>query len=53
MRWLEVAEARRLRQIKDENAHLKRLVADLTLDKYVRASGSHARGWALSTLGGG
>ena len=28
-----VAEIRRLKQLEDENAHLKRLVADLTLDK--------------------
>ncbi len=30
---LEVSEARRLRQLEDENNKLKRLVADLTLDK--------------------
>ncbi len=30
---LEVNEARRLRQLEDENGRLKRLVADLTLDK--------------------
>ena len=28
-----VAELRRLRQLEDENRHLKQLVADLTLDK--------------------
>jgi putative transposase len=28
-----VAEIRRLKQIEDENARLKKLVADLTLDK--------------------
>lgn len=28
-----VAEIRRLKQLEDENAKLKRLVADLTLDK--------------------
>ncbi len=28
-----VAELRRLRQLEDENRRLKRLVADLTLDK--------------------
>ena len=38
-RWKEqfagmgVAEIRRLKQLEDENAKLKRLVADLTLDK--------------------
>lgn len=30
---LEVSEARRLRQLEDENRRLKHLVADLTLDK--------------------
>ncbi len=30
---LEVSEARRLRQIEEENHRLKHLVADLTLDK--------------------
>ena len=32
---LGVSELRRLRQLKDENARLKRLVADLTLDKHM------------------
>lgn len=30
---MAVAELRRLRQLEDENRRLKRLVADLTLDK--------------------
>ena len=30
-------EMRRLRQLEDENNHLKRLVADLTLDKHMLA----------------
>ncbi len=30
---LEVSEAKRLKQLEDENRRLKRLVADLTLDK--------------------
>lgn len=30
---MEVSDARRLRQLEDENRRLKRLVADLTLDK--------------------
>ena len=30
---LDPAELRRLRQLEEENAHLKRIVADLTLDK--------------------
>ena len=32
---LEVNEARRLRTLEDENNRLKRLVADLTLDKHM------------------
>ena len=31
--WLEVDQVRRLKQVEEENARLKRLVADLTLDK--------------------
>jgi hypothetical protein len=30
---MEVSDARRLKQLEDENRKLKRLVADLTLDK--------------------
>jgi putative transposase len=32
---LGVSEVRRLRQLEDENARLKQLVADLTLDKHM------------------
>jgi putative transposase len=32
---LGVTELRRLRQLEDENARLKRVVADLTLDKHI------------------
>jgi putative transposase len=32
---LGVSEVRELRQIRDENSRLKRLVADLTLDKQI------------------
>jgi putative transposase len=32
---LGASEVRRLRQLEDENARLKRLVADLTLDKNI------------------
>jgi putative transposase len=32
---LGVSELRRLRQLEDENARLKRIVADLTLDKHM------------------
>jgi putative transposase len=34
---LGVSEVRRLRQLEDENARLKRVVADLTLDKHMLA----------------
>jgi putative transposase len=34
---LGVSELRRLRQLEDENARLKRLVADPTLDKHMLA----------------
>ena len=33
----EVRELRQLRQLRDENSRLKRLVADLTLDKHILA----------------
>ena len=32
---LGVSELRELRQLRDENARLKRLVADLSLDKHI------------------
>lgn len=32
---LEASEVRELKQLRDENARLKRLVADLTLDKTI------------------
>jgi putative transposase len=32
---LGVSELRELRQLRDENGRLKRLVADLTLDKHI------------------
>ena len=32
---LGVSELRRLRQLEEENARLKRVVADLTLDKHI------------------
>lgn len=34
---LGVSELRRLRQLEEENGRLKRLVADLTLDKHILA----------------
>jgi putative transposase len=33
----ELREMREMRQLRDENARLKRLVADLTLDKHIRS----------------
>ena len=33
MRWAARSELRRLRQLEEENVKLKRLVADLSLDK--------------------
>lgn len=53
-----VSEARELRQLREENAKLKQLVADLSLDKHMlqeviakklcglRASGNSSPGWA-------
>jgi putative transposase len=32
-----LTEVRELRQLRDENSRLKRLVADLTLDKHILA----------------
>ena len=32
---LDVSDAKRLRQLEDENARLKHLVADLTLDRHI------------------
>ena len=47
---LEVSEARRLRQLEDENARLKRLLADAVLDnamlKEISQKNSNARGEA-------
>lgn len=34
-RHLGMSELRQLRQLRDENARLKRLVADLMLDRYI------------------
>ena len=39
-----VSELRRLRQLEDENARLKRLVADLTLDKHMLAEALRRKG---------
>lgn len=41
---LGVSEVRRLRQLEDENNRLKRLVADLTLDKHMLAEALRKKG---------
>lgn len=41
---LGVNEMRRLRQLEDENSRLKRLVADLTLDKHMLAEALRKNG---------
>lgn len=41
---LGVSELRRLRQVEDENARLKRLVADLTLDKHMLSEALRKKG---------
>ena len=42
---LEVNEAQRLRQIEDENQRLKKLVADLSLDKEMLKAVIAKNGW--------
>jgi len=42
---LEVDEAQRLRQIEDENQRLKKLVADLSLDKEMLKAVIAKNGW--------
>ena len=44
---LEVNEARRLRDLEDENRRLKHLVADLSLDKEMLKSVIRKNGWSL------
>jgi len=41
---LGVSELRRLRSLEDENARLKRVVADLTLDKHMLAEALRKKG---------
>ena len=41
---LGVSELRRLKQLEDENGRLKRLVADLTLDKHMLAEALRKKG---------
>jgi putative transposase len=42
---LEVSQAQELRQVKDENQRLKKLVADLSLDKEMLKSVISKNGW--------
>jgi putative transposase len=43
---MEVSEAQETKQLRDENARLKRLVADLTLDKDALQSVIRKNGWS-------
>ena len=44
---MEVSDARRLRELEDENNRLKRLVADLILDREALKSVIRKNGWGL------
>jgi putative transposase len=44
---LEVNEARRLKELEDENRRLKHMVADLSLDKEALKSVIRKNGWSL------
>lgn len=44
---LEVNEARRLRELEDENRKLKHMVADLSLDKEALKAVIRKNGWSL------
>jgi putative transposase len=44
---MDVNEARRLRELEDENRRLKQLVADLSLDKEMLKSVIRKNGWSL------
>jgi len=43
---LDVSQAQELRQMREENARLKRVVADLTLDKDALQSVIRKNGWS-------
>ena len=43
---LEVSEAQHLRQLEDENRRLKKLVADLSLDKDMLQAVIRKNGWS-------
>ena len=44
---LEVSEAKRLRELEDENRRLKTMVADLSLDKEALKAVIRKNGWSL------
>jgi putative transposase len=44
---MEVNEARRLRELEDENRRLKQMVADLSLDKEALKAVIRKNGWSL------
>jgi putative transposase len=44
---LEVSEARRLKELEDENRRLKSMVADLSLDKEALKAVIRKNGWSL------
>ena len=44
---LEVSEARRLKDLEDENRRLKHMVADLSLDKEALKAVIRKNGWSL------
>jgi putative transposase len=44
---MEVSEARRLRELEDENRRLKQMVADLSLDKEALKVVIRKNGWSL------
>ena len=44
---LEVSEARRLKELEDENHRLKHMVADLSLDKEALKAVIRKNGWSL------
>ena len=44
---MEVNEARRLKELEDENRRLKHMVADLSLDKEALKSVIRKNGWSL------
>jgi putative transposase len=44
---MEIAEAKRLRSLEDENRRLKEMVADLSLDKEALKAVIRKNGWSL------